>query len=228
MKSQNIQAVLAMTIIALAFSACGPSEDELAATSVAETAAAASPTPSPTQTHTPTPTSTHTPTPTLTPTNTPTITPTPTPDLETAFAGVWHRLNAGPGSTPEHQVNDCQGVDLWTCKLHIEPEPDLGFNYTQVTGQFEGTVIPEWRCPNWFPYAICSNARYIIGGKTLFKEGAGPGMEVEIEYIVTEIGGEYILYEYWVNRFACPWYRTFDEALGANPFPYHRDCVAAP
>ena len=71
MKSQNIQAVLAMTIIALAFSACGPSEEELAATSAAtsatatptsepppatsaaETAAAASPTPSP-----PTPTCT--------------------------------------------------------------------------------------------------------------------------------------------------------------------------
>ena len=69
MKSQRFQAVLVLTIVALAFSACGPSEAELASTSAAETAAAASPTPLPTSTFTPT----------ITPTNTSTPTPTPTP-----------------------------------------------------------------------------------------------------------------------------------------------------
>jgi hypothetical protein len=226
MRSQRFIVFLALTIVALALSACGPSEEELVATSAAKTAAAATDTPIPTSTFTPTITPTITFTPTLTPTLTPTSTPTSTP--VPYLNGVWHRLSAAPGITPQHQVNDCQGLELWTCLLQIQPEPDLGFDYNELTGQFEGSVIPEWHCPNWFPYGICNNAIYIVGGKTIFKEGSGPGMEVEIEYIVTEIGGEYILYEYWVNRFACPWYRTFDEALAANSFPYHRDCVAAP
>jgi hypothetical protein len=227
MKSSNFQAALTLTIIAMAFSACGPSEEELEATATQFAADIFSTQTAEAPTITPTLIPTHTPTLTLTPTTTPTITPTPTPDLVTLFAGVWHRLNAAPGFTPQHQVNDCQGVELWTCMFNNQPEPDLGFGFEQTTGQFEGSVIPEWRCPNWFPNAICKNAIYIVGGKTFFK-GAGPGLEVEIEYIVTEVGDEHILYEYWVNRFACPWYRTFDEALAANPFPYHRDCLQAP
>jgi hypothetical protein len=67
MKSQSFQAVVALIIVTLAFSACGLSEEELAATSAAAPyTATPSPEPPPaTPTHVlPTPTSTSTPTPT--------------------------------------------------------------------------------------------------------------------------------------------------------------------
>jgi hypothetical protein len=38
--------------------------------------------------------------------------------------------------------------------------------------------------PDLVPMWICESAILIVGGKTFFK-GAGPGMQVEIEYIVT-------------------------------------------
>lgn len=85
--------LLILFIFTLLLNACGPSPEELAATSAVETIAAASPTPLPTDTPTPTGTSTETPTPTdlpsptitptatrtRRPTNTPTKTPTPGP-----------------------------------------------------------------------------------------------------------------------------------------------------
>jgi hypothetical protein len=42
------------------------------------------------------------------------------------------------------------------------------------------------------------------------------------------------LYNYWVNRFVCPWFRTFADAVAANPIalPFDgnfppQDCVNA-
>jgi hypothetical protein len=160
---------------------------------------------------------------------TPTITLTLTPDLNALYAGFWHRLNPDPAnSSGQHQVNDCQGGEIWTCIYSTQSEPELGFKSNQPFGVFEGEFIPDWNCPNWLPEAICRSAILVIGGTALF-EGGGPSLQVDIEYIVAEIGGRQILYEYWVNRFACPWYRSFDEALAANPFPHSiRDCLQAP
>jgi hypothetical protein len=70
------RSVLVIFVILFTLAACGLSEEEIAATSVAATATAASPTP--TKTETPMPTMTHTSTMTPTPTITPTITPSPT------------------------------------------------------------------------------------------------------------------------------------------------------
>jgi len=93
----SLLAIVLILLFGLASCKKGPSAEELASTHAAETAAAASPTPLPTDTptvtatptDTATPTSTHTPTqtptvtatatPTDTPTNTPTATKTPTP-----------------------------------------------------------------------------------------------------------------------------------------------------
>jgi hypothetical protein len=43
------------------------------------------------------------------------------------------------------------------------------------------------------------------------------------------------LYNYWVNQFVCPWFRSFAEAVAANPLtlPFDgnfppQDCVSAP
>ena len=85
--------LILFSFLTLLISACGANKQDQAATSAAETIAAASPTSPPTDTPTPTekptdtpvptdtPTSTRTPTSTITrrPTNTPTITPTPGP-----------------------------------------------------------------------------------------------------------------------------------------------------
>ena len=202
---------------------CGPTQEEMDSTATQFTANifATQTAEAPTITLTPLPTSTPTSIPT--PTLSPTITPTPTPDLNALFAGIWHRLNYR-----QHQVNDCQWDEMWTCIFNDQSEADLGFKSTQTFGVFEGTFIPDWNCPNWFPEAICKSAILVIGGTTLF-EGDGPSLQVDIEYIVIEIGGSPVLYEYWVNRFACPWYRSFDETLAANPYPYTlRDCLQAP
>jgi hypothetical protein len=71
--------VLAIGLITLA--ACGPSEEELAATSQVETAVSFAATETARPTETPVPTATYTPMPTDTPTITPTFTPTHTPSL---------------------------------------------------------------------------------------------------------------------------------------------------
>ena len=208
---------------------CGPSEEELDATATQFTANIFATQTADAPTITPTPSPTATPTSTPSPTLTPTITLTPTPDLNTLFAGFWHRLSYNTSnSSGQHQVNDCQGDEEWTCIFSDQTEPELGFKSTQTFGVFDGEFIPDWNCPNWFPEAICRSVILVIGGTTLF-EGAGPGLGIDIEYVVVEIGGSQILYEYWVNRFACPWYRSFDESLAANPFPYRiRDCLQAP
>jgi len=77
--------IIGLIVLPILLSACGPSKEELAATSAAETIAAYTPTPTITPTFTPTitptPTPTFTPTPTYTPTPTGTPTPTPLPEI---------------------------------------------------------------------------------------------------------------------------------------------------
>ncbi len=36
------------------------------------------------------------------------------------------------------------------------------------------------------------------------------------EYIVTNVGGQEILQQYFVDMFYCPWFRTWEEALAAD------------
>ena len=36
------------------------------------------------------------------------------------------------------------------------------------------------------------------------------------EYVVTNVGGQEILQQYFVDLFYCPWFRTWDEALAAD------------
>lgn len=73
---KNLQIGLVFLLFGILLSACGPSPEELAATSAAETAEAATNTPSPTSTFPPTSTSTPTSTPRPTPIP---VTKTPTP-----------------------------------------------------------------------------------------------------------------------------------------------------
>ena len=201
---------------------CGPTEEETNATATQFVANIFASQTADAPTITPTPSPTSSPTVTPSPTLTPTITPTPTPDLDALFAGLWHNHTANaPNSAGTHQINDCrEDGEIWTCLFSDQAEPELGFRASGLFGVFEGKLIPDWNCPNFLPEAICRSVILVIGGTTVFEKGEGPGLQTEIEYIVVELGGRQVLYEYWVNRFACPWYRSFDEVLAANPFPY--------
>lgn len=146
------------------------------------------------------------------------LTPTPNPLSENAhlFAGVWHR-NAFPGENGAHEVNYCELGDVWVCNFKNLPEPELGWGFDgSVSGVFEGTTILDWNCPSWFPEYVCLNKVFVVGGSTDFMGVAGEYFPVDIEYIVIETGSGYMLYEYWVDRFACNWYRTFDEVLNGQ------------
>lgn len=40
------------------------------------------------------------------------------------------------------------------------------------------------------------------------------------ELIMTDLAGEKMLYVLWVDQqFACPWFKEFEDAIAANPFP---------
>ena len=51
----------------------------------------------------------------------------------------------------------------------------------------------------------------------------GKPFHVLADYVVTDVDGQAILYQSWVGIFVCPWFRTWDEALEADP-----SCVFAP
>jgi hypothetical protein len=136
------------------------------------------------------------------------------------IAGRWDRLN--PGLPPEHEVLRCGGNVNWYCTYDKHPEPGLGFvNPPNSTfGRFRGeNITSEWACPAWFPSNICDNTTFVAGGVMTFALFDGGELIVDEQLILAENEGTQVLYVYWVDQFVCPWYRTFEEALAANPFP---------
>ncbi|MFN2113095.1 MAG: hypothetical protein ACK2TT_08265 [Anaerolineales bacterium] len=156
-----------------------------------------------------------------------------------ALAGTWERLSVSPeGGSPGHEVLSCSDEDGWSCTYSLEAEPDLGFDLPDATtGNFSGEQITDgWTCPEWFEQSICDSEVFVVGGVMEFSPLDGDPFTVDEELIVTESGDIQMLYVYWVDWFVCPWYRTFDQALEANPFPTPFngddgpvfDCVFAP
>ncbi len=140
------------------------------------------------------------------------------------LVGKWDRLNPEQSNpTPEHEVLRCGGKARWHRIYDKHPEPNLGYENPpdSIYGHFQGKNITSgWTCPGWFPADICDNTKFVVGGMMEFVQSVGSEPTVAQELILTDIGGESILYVYWVNhQFACPWYRGFDEVLAANPFP---------
>ena len=153
------------------------------------------------------------------------------------IAGKWDRLN--PGVPPEHEVMRCGRNADWYCTYDKHPEPGLGFvNPPNSTfGRFRGEdITSEWTCPGWFGSDICDNTTFVASGVMGFDLFDGGELIVNEELILVENEGSQILYVYWVDQFVCPWYRTFDEALAANPVPLPfngvdggiMDCLFAP
>jgi hypothetical protein len=154
-----------------------------------------------------------------------------------ALAGIWNRLNPQQSQSnpaPEHEQLACnRRADIdggaWLCRYHKIPEPALNFAWNNTTGRFTGSdVTATWSCPAWFPATICDNVSQVVEGTFVFDLSSGGQFSNLQDLIVTQAGGEQRLFDYWVNSFVCPWFRTFDEALAANPFPLPFDGVNGP
>jgi hypothetical protein len=159
-------------------------------------------------------------------------------DSTGALAGMWDRLNPQQSQlnpVPEHEHLACErraDVDsgAWMCRYFKIPTPQLNFGWNNTTGRFIGSdVTATWTCPSWFPATICDNVVQVVEGTfvfDLFSDGQSTSFQ---DLVVTQAGGEQRLYDYWVtNRFACPWFRSFAEALAANPFPLPFNGVSGP
>jgi hypothetical protein len=153
--------------------------------------------------------------------------------------GAWHRLN--PDQTnpaPEHERLTCSEGSSWSCRYDKVAEPELNFHWDGTVGTFTGgDVTTAWTCPGWFPASVCTNVTQVVRGNIRFAFTDGSRFFTRQELVVAEVAGAQVLYVHWVQfGFACPWYRTFDEALAANPFPVPfngtdwpaADCVSAP
>jgi hypothetical protein len=150
------------------------------------------------------------------------VTPSADAYFGIGLAGKWDRLNPDPSNpTPEHEVLGCGGTDRLFCIYDKWPAPLLGFETPPdaTYGVFLGREIASWDCPYWFPGKICDNTTFVAGGVMRYYLPDGSRFSVDQDLIVTEMDGQQVLYMYWVDSLVCPWYRSFREALAANPFP---------
>jgi hypothetical protein len=155
-----------------------------------------------------------------------------------ALAGSWHRLNPQQSQSnpvPEHERLQCErraDIDggAWMCRYFKIPAPQLNFGWNNTTGRFVGSdVTPTWACPGWFPASICDNVVQVVEGTFVFDLSSGGQLTNLQDLVVTQAAGVQRLYAYRVvNQIACPWFRSFEEALAANPFPLPFNGVNGP
>ena len=121
---------------------------------------------------------------------------------------AWHRNNYNEG----HEVLTCrEGARSWTCTYASDVPA------TDTDGWFSGRNITDsWTCPGWFPGDICDNVTAVYRGLAVYTPNGGSSDIVRQDYIVTDLGGQPVLRLYWVDRFVCPWYRSYEEALAAD------------
>jgi len=154
------------------------------------------------------------------------------------LSGRWDRLNVDPErSYAEHEVLNCEYDGEWNCSYSKDPD-ELGFEDPDSTsGIFTGKDASEgWVCPEWFEDSICETVTYVAAGVMDISPSDEDSFTIDQELIVTEQKGIQHLYVYWNGWFVCPWYRSFDQALEANPFPIPFngvdgpvfDCIFAP
>jgi hypothetical protein len=163
------------------------------------------------------------------------------------LSGQWNRLSVDRSHpAPEHELLSCAqnsraqagtSSNTWFCHYSKRPEPTLNFFWNNNQGFFSGQdVTATWSCPAWFPTGICPNVVQVVEGTmTFFQPSLHPPFPVLQDLVVTQNGTRQALHVYWVNLFVCPWFRTFDEAIAANPLPLPfngtfppQDCVSAP
>ena len=168
--------------------------------------------------------------------------------LGSPLAGEWHRLSVDRSHpAPEHELLRCvenngaqagTSSNTWFCRYSKAPEPTLNFAWNNNYGFLSGRdITSSWTCPAWFPGAICANVVSVVEGTMTFidPDTHQPPFSVLEDLVVVQTPAGERLYNYWVNRFVCPWFRTFGEAIAANPLtlPFDgnfppQDCVGAP
>jgi len=156
-----------------------------------------------------------------------------TPPVGQPLFGEWHRLNStgSPPAASEHEVMHF-GVEgtTWAGRYDKHPEPALAFANPPEGryGVFIGADAASFVCQPAFPFHPCQNVVEVAEGTTRYYPPHQPPFDVRQQTIVVrDENGQEVMWQYWISpgNFACPWYRTFDEALAANPFPTHGDCV---
>jgi hypothetical protein len=151
----------------------------------------------------------------------------PVAKAEQPAFGVWHRLSEDQSNpAPEHQRLTCLEAVSWACVYDKIPEPSLNFFWDGDTGYFLGrtlTAADRWTCPTWFPAAACQDVTKVIRGSELYVNAGGVTFLVGEDFVITGTGANAVLwleFTHWQGpQFVCPWYRTFDQALAADPFP---------
>jgi len=168
-------------------------------------------------------------------------------DLSAPLSGQWNRLSVDQSNpAPEHELLDCvqdsgaqvgTSSNTWFCRYSKRPEPTLNFYWNNRQGFFSGRdITATWSCPAWFPTGVCPNVVQVVEGTMNFTQpSVGFSLAVLEDLVVTQTSTSQRLYVYWVDfGFECPWFRTFAEAIAANPLrlPFDgtwppQDCVAA-
>ena len=135
-----------------------------------------------------------------------------------APSGEWHRNNYGTG----HERLMCrEATSSWTCVYDNVPEP--GIPAGDSVGHFTGRdVTDSWSCPTWFDATVCDDVVAVYRGVATYTSSNHP-VTFQQEYVVTNVGGQEILQQYFVDLFYCPWFRTWEEALAAD-----YNCTFAP
>jgi hypothetical protein len=145
---------------------------------------------------------------------------------------VWHRLDMDRSNpAPEQERLSCSRGLTWTCHYDKVPEPALNFWWDTTGGDFVGTdVTRTWECPSWFPVSICANVTKVVAGTMAITRADGVSFSGPFDLVLAHEGSDaQVLHVYWpLFGFTCPWYRTFAEALAANPFPLPFDGVDWP
>lgn len=151
-------------------------------------------------------------------------------DTSAPLAGQWNRLSLDMSHpAPEHEVLSCTqnngaqsgaSANTWFCHYNKRPEPTLNFYWNANQGFFSGQdVTATWTCPGQFP-PVCQNVVQVVEGTmTFFQPSLHPPFSVLEDLVVVHTSSGQRLYVYWVNQFVCPWFRTFAEAVAANPLP---------
>ena len=136
-----------------------------------------------------------------------------------ATLGEWHRNDYGTG----HERLICrEAMPSWSCVYDNVPEP--GVPGSDFVGHFTGrNVTDSWVCPTWFDASVCDNVVAVYRGVATYTSPTNHPVTVRQEYVVTNVDGQEIMQQYWVDMFYCPWFRTWEEALAAD-----YNCTFAP
>ena len=133
-------------------------------------------------------------------------------------AESWHRLNPFGTRTgePEHERLTCLEIDVWRCRYDKLPENQLDFSWDYTKAIFVGTAGGD--CPEYLLGDQCANVTQIVTGTAVYYPWDAPAFSVPHQLLFTnQEEGLAPLYVHWVDQgFACPWYATWDDALGAD------------